>query len=66
MTTREAIEELGITEDRLRSLIRSGRLAPPKKNGSGDLVWTSADIARARAALGNNRRKGSRAAAVTA
>jgi hypothetical protein len=48
--------ELSCTYSLLANLMRSGRLAPPQKDSSGDFVWTPADVERARAALASRRR----------
>ncbi len=49
--------ELAIPVSRLRSLIVTGRLAPPEKDSSGDFIWRSEDIEQARAALQVDRRR---------
>jgi hypothetical protein len=46
-----AARMLGIPFTRLHSLIRSGKLAAPKKDSSGDYVWTDADLDSARKTL---------------
>jgi hypothetical protein len=46
-TTREVVEMIGVPETRLRSWIRSKRLAPPKSNASLEYVWFPADVRRA-------------------
>jgi hypothetical protein len=53
-------EQLGIGYHCLFGLIRSRYLTPPDKDSSGDYVWTSADIERARKVLQGRaeRRKG--------
>jgi hypothetical protein len=48
---------LGIPYHRLFSLLRAGKLSPPRKDGSGDYVWVEADIGRAREALTVDRRR---------
>jgi predicted site-specific integrase-resolvase len=52
-----AAQELGISYARLINLMRSGKLAPPKKDSSGDYLWTEADMEAARKALMIDRRK---------
>jgi len=49
--SREAAEYLGISYYTLFELLRGHHLAPPKKDGSGDYIWTDADVERARHAL---------------
>ncbi len=41
----------------LVGLLRSGKLAPPAKDSSGDYVWTPEDIVRVRAALATIQRR---------
>jgi predicted site-specific integrase-resolvase len=55
--TAEAARLLGVTYARLFSLIRSGRLVSPRKDGSGDYVWVAEDVDRARSALAVDRRR---------
>ena len=52
-----AAQVLGITYHRLVSLLRSGKLPPPRKDSSGDYVWTDGDLAAARKALAAGRRR---------
>jgi hypothetical protein len=54
--TREAARELGMTITRLKSFISNDKIAPPKKDCSGDFIWTDNDIERARQAAGIDRR----------
>jgi hypothetical protein len=56
-TTMEACRELGITYDKVYTLLRSGKLDPPPRNGSGDFAWSAADVARLRKALAAPRRR---------
>jgi hypothetical protein len=42
---------LGISYSRLINLLRTRRLVPPQKDTSGDYVWTSEDVERARQVL---------------
>jgi hypothetical protein len=60
LKTRQAARQLGITYWHLISLLRSDKLSAPKKDESGDYVWSKRDLASARAALqiGRRRRKG--------
>jgi predicted site-specific integrase-resolvase len=43
-------KQLGVRYTQLFSLIRTGRLAPPAKDSSGDYIWLEADVERARQA----------------
>ena len=58
-----AARELGISYWRLIGLLRSGRLAPPAKDTSGDFLWSDTDMARAREALASAKLPKSLAAA---
>lgn len=49
--------ELKITYARLFDLLRSGRLAPPRRDESGHFIWTAADVQRVRKALKIDRRR---------
>jgi hypothetical protein len=49
--TTVAAKELGISYYRLIGMIRSGKLAAPQKDSSGDYVWTDAEIETARHAM---------------
>ncbi len=55
-----AARALGISTSRLWNLIRSGRLAAPTKDPSGDYIWYPEDVERARVALLVDRRRKSR------
>jgi hypothetical protein len=57
MKTPIAAQTLAVSYGRLMALLRSGKLAPPAKDTSGDFVWTADDLARARAALGIDLRR---------
>jgi hypothetical protein len=46
--TRQVAIELEIPYHRLPDLIRSGAMAPPAKDFSGDYVWSPEDVERAR------------------
>lgn len=60
-TTREAAALVPCTLHQLAGAIRNGKLSPaPPKTASGDYIWTDSDIARARAALAVDRRRGRR------
>ncbi len=52
-----AAAELGISYHRLIALVRFGRMAAPERDTSGDYWWTDRDLARAREALKNDRRR---------
>jgi len=52
-----AAKELGISYYRLISLLRSEKLAPPRKDSSGDYVWTDEDVAAARKVLAEDLRR---------
>jgi hypothetical protein len=62
-TTREAAERLTqllgvkVPPYSLTYLVCNGIISSPTKNGSGDLVWSPADIEHARAALAARRAK---------
>ena len=43
--------ELGISYDRLVSLLRSRKITPPQKDTSGDYLWSDEDLNAARLAL---------------
>jgi hypothetical protein len=51
-----AARELGITYHQLIGLIRFDKIEPPPRDSSGDYLWRSQDLARARRALAKNRR----------
>ena len=51
LKTPEAARELGTTYHRLIGLIRFDKIPRPAKDSSGDYLWTSADLGRARRAL---------------
>ncbi len=53
--TTVAARELGATYSQLHNLIRNGKLVPPPKDTSGDLIWGDEDIERARQALATRR-----------
>jgi hypothetical protein len=57
LKTQAAVLELGTTYHRLIGLIRFRKIAPPGRDSSGDYVWTSEDLERARLALLIDRRK---------
>ena len=59
MSTRQAAAQLNEPFYVLRYLLTAGRISPPAKSDRGDLIWTAADIDRARRALGamRNRRR---------
>lgn len=57
--TREILHELGAgaTYHRLVAALRSGKIAPPEKDASGDFTWSQADVERARQALATDLRR---------
>lgn len=52
-----AAQALGISYWSLINLLRSRRLAAPRKDSSGDYLWTKRHLAAARMALGAARRR---------
>jgi hypothetical protein len=56
LKSRAVAQALGVPYHRLFELLRSGKLTPPAKDSSGDYVWTSEDVERARLALGAGRK----------
>jgi hypothetical protein len=50
-----AARMLGISFSRLHSLIRSGKIAAPQKDTSGDFLWSDEDLASARKTLAASR-----------
>jgi hypothetical protein len=59
LKSRAVADSLGVSYYRLFELLRSKRLAPPRKDSSGDYVWTQDDVQRARLALKGRHRKAS-------
>jgi hypothetical protein len=53
-----AAQQLAVSYCRLFNLIRYGKVPPPRKDSSGDYVWTNADLSRARAALAGRLQQG--------
>jgi len=53
-----AAQYLKIRYTRLMSLLRHGKIASPKKDSSGDYLWTDADLAAARQVLERLAQKG--------
>jgi hypothetical protein len=51
MKTKQVAKLLGVTYSRLYELLRTERLRPPGRDGSGDYWWFAKDIKAARAAL---------------
>ena len=49
--TIEVSRILGVPDYRLHATIRYGRIVAPVKDGSGDYIWTDADIEAASVAL---------------
>jgi hypothetical protein len=49
--TSEVARELGVPYWKLFRLVQEGKILRPSKDGSGDMVWTAADIERARNAV---------------
>jgi hypothetical protein len=56
-TTMEVVALLGVKHYLVRDALRTGKLAPPPKNSSGDFLWGSEHIAAPRKALASRRRK---------
>jgi hypothetical protein len=54
--TKEVAELLGVRPFNLIAMISAGRLTAPAKDCSGQYVWLTADIDRARVALTVDRR----------
>jgi hypothetical protein len=54
--SRDVERILGVPPHLLTYLMRARRLQRPKKDSSGDYVWTRDDIRRARAAIAARRR----------
>jgi hypothetical protein len=52
-----AARELGVPYYTLIGLLRSGRIPPPVKDSSGDYLWSTEDIERARQALRRPRQR---------
>ena len=46
-----AAHKLGVTYHQLTGLLRFGKIEPPRRDSSGDYLWTVADLGRARLAL---------------
>jgi hypothetical protein len=55
--TRQASRKLGVSYWRLIGMLRSDKFQPPKKDASGDFVWSTADLDRNRVALADGRRQ---------
>jgi excisionase family DNA binding protein len=51
LTTHQVARLLAVSYGRLYRLVWLGRIPSPDKLGTGDFVWTAADVQRARAAL---------------
>jgi hypothetical protein len=51
LKSRAVADQLGISYYNLFELIRSKHLVPPEKDSSGDYVWTTVDVERARQAI---------------
>jgi hypothetical protein len=51
-----AAQKLGITYHRLIGLLRHRKIDPPARDSSGDYIWATADLNRARRALAAMRR----------
>jgi len=56
MKTREVIQILGTTYNKLTTALCGGKLPPPRKDCSGDFDWTQKDIEALRKALSVDRR----------
>jgi hypothetical protein len=55
--TKDAARELGMTITRLRGMLETQKIAPPRKDSSGDYVWDDADLDRVRQAAAVDRRR---------
>jgi hypothetical protein len=55
--TPSAAKEAGIRYSHLVSLLRTGKLAPPQRDDSGDYIWGPDDIERIRQAARIGRRR---------
>lgn len=53
--TPEVCREIGVSYHQMCGAIRSGRLAPPTKDSSGDYQWSQADVDRARRVFAGRR-----------
>ena len=51
LKSRQVAKQLGINYWRLVYLLRSDKIAQPKKDASGDLIWTLRDVRNAQKAL---------------
>ena len=56
-----AARRLNVPYSRLISLLRHGKIVPPRKDSSGHYVWAEEDLAAARLALQGRERKGDQA-----
>lgn len=56
MKTRELIDLIPTTYDRITAALRARKLDPPKKDASGDFLWSARDVRALRHALKINRR----------
>jgi DNA-binding transcriptional MerR regulator len=54
LLTHQVARLLGVSESRLRALIKSGRIAEPQRVGGRYHVWSTADLEAARLALKDN------------
>ena len=49
--TTQAAKRLGVPYWRLSYLIRCGKISPPRKDSSGDYVWSAEDLETARSEM---------------
>jgi hypothetical protein len=56
MKTRELIDLIPTSYDRITAALRARKLDPPQKDASGDFNWTAADVRALRHALATDRR----------
>lgn len=58
LKTPKAAEALGVSYHRVINLVRFKKIDPlPQRDSSGDLLWTDADLDRARMVLGVHKQR---------
>jgi hypothetical protein len=60
MKTCQVRQLLNVSSDDIANALRRNKLTPPKKDASGDYVWSDADVAALRRALARDGRKSPR------
>jgi predicted DNA-binding transcriptional regulator AlpA len=60
LKTREVMRLLNVASWVIYGMLAEGKLPPPAKDASGDLIWGPKDVAALRAALARPRSKGGR------